>query len=126
MHITNKISNLFHKFATKEFPKKIQHFINKGYVNTLGLDMNEFDDATSFKTLNALFTRELKVKRKIDTHKLHFISPTDSFVTQAGHIEDQTAYQIKGMSYSVKELLTQEIAYDNIQRLKDGSFMNFY
>ncbi|MDC0933017.1 phosphatidylserine decarboxylase [Arcobacteraceae bacterium] len=126
MHITNKISNIFHKFATKEFPKPIQNFINNGYVNLLGLDMREFEKASSYKTLNKLFTRELKIDRQLDTNESHFISPADSFVSESGNIQDETACQIKGMSYSVKELLTQEIIYDNLQRLKNGTFMNFY
>jgi len=126
MHITNKISNVFHKFATKEFPKPIQNFINNGYVNILGLDMSEFEKANTFKTLNQLFTRELKEQRDIDTNDLHFISPADSFVSESGDIKDETACQIKGMSYSIKELLTEEIVYDNLQKLKNGTFMNFY
>jgi len=126
MHITNKISNIFHKFATKEFPKTIQNFINNGYVNILGLDMSEFEKASTYTTLNKLFTRELKVQREIDTDEKHFISPADSFVSESGDIEDETACQIKGMSYSVKELLTQEITYDNFEKLKNGTFMNFY
>ena len=126
MHITNKISNIFHKFATKEFPKPIQNFINNGYVNILGLDMSEFAKTDTFKTLNQLFTRELQVERPIDTNDLHFISPADSFVSESGDIKDETACQIKGMSYSVKELLTEEIVYDDFQKLKNGTFMNFY
>ena len=126
MHITNKISNIFHKFATKEFAKPIQNFINNGYVNLLGLDMSEFDKPTSYKTLNKLFTRELKVKRQINESEDVFISPADSFVSESGDIKDETACQIKGMSYSVRELLTQEIIYDNFERLKNGTFMNFY
>jgi len=126
MHITNKISNIFHKFATKEFSKPIQNFINNSYVNLLGLDMSEFDKPTTYKTLNKLFTRELQVKREINEHGDIFISPADSFVSQSGKIENETACQIKGMSYSVKELLTQEILYDNFERLKNGTFMNFY
>ena len=126
MHITNKISNVFHKFATREFSKPIQNFINNGYVNLLGLDMSEFDKANSFKTLNKLFTRELKIERAIDTDTNNFISPADSFVSESGDIKDETACQVKGMSYSVKELLTQEIIYDNFQKLRNGTFMNFY
>jgi len=126
MHITNKISNVFHKFANKQFPKPIQNFINNGYVNLLGLDMSDFNKASSYKTLNKLFTRELQIERKLDTNEKHFISPADSFVSESGNILDETACQIKGMSYSVKELLTQEIVYDNFQRLKNGTFMNFY
>jgi len=126
MHITNKISNIFHKFATKEFPRFIQNFINNGYVNILGLNMDEFEKVNTYKTLNKLFTRELKIPREIDTNEKHFISPADSFVSESGDIKDETACQIKGMSYSVKELLTEEIVFDNFQKLKNGSFMNFY
>ncbi len=126
MHITNKISNIFHKFATKEFPSVIQSVINNGYVKLLGLDMSEFKAPDSYNTLNKLFTRELRVPRNIDHSLDTFISPADSFVTEAGEIENDTALQIKGMSYSVKELLTDEVLYDDFERLKDGKFMNFY
>lgn len=126
MHITNKISNIFHKFATKEFPTTIQNIINNGYVKLLGLDMSEFNDASSYKTLNKLFTRALKTPREIDHSIDNFISPADSFVSEAGDIKGDTALQIKGMSYSVKELLTDEVSNDNYQKLKDGKFMNFY
>ena len=126
MHITNKISNIFHKFATKEFSRGIQSTINNGYVKILGLDMGEFHDPSSYKTLNKLFTRELRVPRVIDHSLDNFISPADSFVTEAGDIESETALQIKGMSYSVKELLTDEVLYDDFSTLKDGKFMNFY
>ncbi|MEA3497555.1 MAG: phosphatidylserine decarboxylase [Campylobacterota bacterium] len=126
MHITNKISKVFHKFATKEFTPSIQNIINNGYVKLLGLDMSEFNDPSSYKTLNKLFTRALKAPRDIDHSLDNFISPADSFVTEAGDIVDDTALQIKGMSYSVKELLTDEIFYDNYVKLQDGKFMNFY
>lgn len=126
MHITNKISNLFHKFATYEFPKTVQNIINIGYVKFLGLDMREFKDPKSYRTLNKLFTRELNTPREVDHSLDNFISPADSFVTQCGQIEDETALQIKGMSYSVRELLTDEILYDNLEKLKEGSYANFY
>ena len=41
-HITNTISNYFHKFATTQFPNLIQNLINGCYVKCLGLDMDEF------------------------------------------------------------------------------------
>lgn len=126
MHITNKISNLFHKFATYEFPKAIQTIINNGYVKILGLDMREFNDPSSYKTLNQLFTRELNIPREVEQSLDSFISPADSFVTQCGSIENETSCQIKGISYSVRELLTDEILYDDFEKLKDGSYANFY
>ncbi len=88
--------------------------------------MSEFHDPDSYKTLNKLFTRELRVPRDIDHSLDNFISPADSFVSETGDIKDGTSTQIKGMSYSVKELLTDEIFYDNFAKLEDGVFMNFY
>lgn len=126
MHITNKISNTFHKFATKEFPRPLQSFINKGYVNILGLDMSEFNDPASYKSLSALFTRPLRIPRDIDLTLDNFISPADSFVSECGDVKNDTALQIKGMSYSVKELLTDNFEKENIEKLENGKFMNFY
>jgi len=126
MHLTNKISTLFHKFASYEFPKTIQSFINRGYVNILGLDMKEFKDPTQYNTLNKLFTRELNVQRAIEHSLDTFISPCDSFVTQCGDIEEESVLQIKGMQYNLKELLTDEIFYDDFEKVKNGKYMNFY
>jgi len=126
VHITNKISTLFHKFATYKFPSVVQSFINNSYVNILGLDMREFNDPSSYKTLNQLFTRALNTQRAIEYSLDSFISPADSFVTQCGVIENETSCQIKGMSYSIRELLTNEILYDNFDKLKGGSYANFY
>ena len=126
MHITNKISTQFHKFATKEFSPWFQNIVNNSYVKLMGLDMSEFNDASSYKTLNKLFTRELRVPRDIDGSLDNFISPADSFVSEAGDIKDTTALQIKGMSYSVEDLLTDKIDNENFAKIKDGKFMNFY
>ncbi len=125
-HITNKISNYFHKFATMQFPSVVQNIINTGYVKILGLDMSEFQKPNTYKTLNELFTRSLNQSRNIDKTSSNFISPADSFVTEAGKITNQTALQIKGMQYNIKELLTTNISDKNLAKLEDGKFMNFY
>ncbi len=125
MHITNLISQYFGKFAKKEFPTFIQKIINASYVKLMGLNMSEFKNARYYKSLNDLFTRELIIKREIDTDINTIISPTDSLITECGTLKDDIALQIKGMEYSVEELLTFYCT-DNFDRLKDGSFMNFY
>ncbi len=127
-HITNKISDIFHKFATTKFPTTIQNIINTGYVKFLGLDMKEFKAPGSYKTLNELFTRELVQPhhRDIDHSLDHFICPSDSFVSAQGDIKGDTALQIKGMEYSVKELLTDKIDKNNYEKMVDGDFMNLY
>ncbi len=126
MHITNKISQYFHKFAQTEFPSIIQSIINNGYVKLLGLDMSEFRDPSSYKTLNELFTRALVRPRKFDISLDTFISPADSFVSEAGDMDAHIALQIKGMNYCVKELFTSNISEENIAKIEHGTFMNFY
>lgn len=125
MHITNLISSNFGKFARKEFPSFIQKIINASYVKLMGLDMSEFKNPRYYKSLNDLFTRELIIKREIDKSKDVIVSPTDSLITQCGQIKADIALQIKGMEYSVEELLTYYCT-SNFGKIKNGSFMNFY
>jgi len=125
MHITNIISQVFGKFAKKEFPSFIQNVINNGYVKFLGLNMSEFRAPKYYKSLNDLFTRELAINREIHVSEDVFISPADSFITQAGSLKGDLALQIKGMEYSLEELLTFH-ASKNIEKMLDGKYMNFY
>ena len=126
MHITNKISKCFYKFASKEFWEPIQNCINTGYVKILGLDMSEFESPSSYKTLNGLFTRTLVKPRLFDESKNNFICVADSYVSAQGEIQDGIALQIKGMNYSLERLFTSNVSKENIEKLKNGSFMNFY
>jgi len=126
MHITNLISQYFGKFAKNEFPSFIQNIINNTYVKSLGLDMSEFRNPKYYKSLNDLFTRELAIQREIDTNTKSIISPTDSLITECGDLKDGKLLQIKGMEYSVEELLTYNIKKENLDKVINGSFMNFY
>jgi phosphatidylserine decarboxylase len=126
MHITNLISQYFGKFAKNEFPSFIQNIINNTYVKSLGLDMSEFRNPKYYKSLNDLFTRELAIQREIDTNAKSIISPTDSLITECGDLKDGKLLQIKGMEYSVEELLTYNIKKENLEKVINGSFMNFY
>lgn len=125
MHITNTISQIFGKFAKTKFPSFIQRFINNTYVKSLGLDMSEFRNAKFYNSLNDLFTRELAIPRQIDKSKNTFISPADSFITQCGKLEKELVLQIKGMEYSVEDMLTYNCA-NNFEKVNNGSYMNFY
>ena len=125
MYLSNKISQLFGKFANHKFPKPIQNFINKTYVNLLGLDMSEFKSPSEYDSLNALFTRELIKNREFDTTEKNFISLADSFVTVASKCEKNKAFQIKGISYTLEQLLSF-IELSNIQKLYNSEYINFY
>lgn len=107
--MTNVISRAFGKFASHEFPSFFQNFVNRVYVNMFNIDLSDFDQPESYKTLNALFTRALKKPRDIDSNLNSIISPTDSLITEQANVDSNKALQIKGMEYSVKEFLGEEL-----------------
>ena len=124
-HFTSVISNSFGKFASKEFPSLIQHFINVCYVKMMGLDMSEFREPSSYKTLNKLFTRALETPRELPGGKSTLISGVDALVTDAGTVTNGRAYQIKGMSYSLERLFGKHHK-EAVAKVEGGEFINFY
>ncbi len=124
--LSSVISQGFGKFASHEFEPWFQKFVNRSYVKLMGLDMSEFRSPESYTSLNALFTRHLEVPRTFLENANELISPCDALVSECGNLEGDYALQIKGMRYSVSELLSDEIAPEHKERLADGQFINFY
>ncbi|MBA1437399.1 MAG: phosphatidylserine decarboxylase [Epsilonproteobacteria bacterium] len=125
-HITSAISQTFGKFASKEFPKWFQNIVNNSYVKLMRLDMREFHAPSSYKSLNALFTRKLKEPREFSLDGDDFISPCDSLITDFGKIENDYALQIKGMRYKASELLGKHFSDADKALIEGGEFLNFY
>ncbi len=125
-HITSAISQNFGKFASKEFSPWFQKIVNNCYVGLMGLDMTEFYDRSTYKSLNALFTRKLREDRVYSKDSADFISPCDSFISACGDLNDEDALQIKGMRYDAHNLLGDEFSYDEKHLVDNGQFMNFY
>ena len=124
-HFTSIISSGFGKFASKAFPSPIQHFINASYVTLMGLDMSDFREAKSYKTLNKLFTRAFEVPRALPTDEDALISGVDALITDAGKIVEGKAYQIKGMSYDIDTLFGPH--HEGLaSKVEGGEFINFY
>lgn len=119
-------SRIFGTFASKKFPSPIQRIINQSYTTLMRVDLSEFEKASFYPSLNALFTREFKHARSFDTHDTTVISPCDSYVSAFGVIKENLALQIKGFSYNVKNLLGDFIAKEAKERLEGGMFVNFY
>ncbi len=124
--LTNSASRAFGKMASKKFPPLIQLGINKLYTSVTGVDLSMFHPHGHYETLNALFTRELRFKRDISKDPKSIISPADSLISAQGEIKASDALQIKGFSYNIRELLTEHISNDHIEKLIGGEFMNFY
>jgi len=124
-HFTSLISTYFGKFASKEFSPMIQNVINKGYVKLMGLDMTAFQEPSTYKTLNKLFTRAFVTLPLMPEDKQALISGVDALITDAGTITERKAYQIKGMSYGIDRLF----GAFNIglgAKVDGGEFINFY
>ncbi|WP_428739639.1 phosphatidylserine decarboxylase [Sulfurimonas sp.] len=125
-HITSLISQSFGKFANKEFPHWFQKIINNSYVKLMGLDMSEFHEPNTYKSLNKLFTRTLKEPRHYSLDASDFISPCDSWISELGRVQDNYALQIKGMRYKVNELLGENFSDEEKAVVEGGEFINFY
>jgi phosphatidylserine decarboxylase len=124
-HVSSALSSLFGRFAGRRLRPGLQRAVNRGYVRLMGLEMGEFRAPESYPTLNALFTRALEKPRQIDADPAAVISPCDAKISDFGTIEEGRAHQIKGMAYSVEELLTDEYAGE-AAGLEGGSYANFY
>ena len=99
------ISRIFGVIAAVKFPKFIQNFINRKYVEFFKIDMSEFDPPQSYASLNALFTRRLLRPREIAADERAFISPSDGVIFESGCCADLRAFSVKGCEYSLSELL---------------------
>jgi phosphatidylserine decarboxylase len=100
--------------------------INKLYTSVTGVDLSAFHPHSHYPTLNALFTRELRYKRDFSKDPKAIISPADSLISAQGVIEASDALQIKGFSYSIRELLTEHFESEKVERMIGGKFINFY
>jgi phosphatidylserine decarboxylase len=124
-HFSSILSAYFGKFASKEFAKPIQNIINTAYVKLLGLDMSNFKEPSSYKSLKELFIRKLEKEPTIDSRIDSVIAPCDSRIIAFGTIKEHQAYQIKGMEYNTKLLLGYEYE-EKASLLEEGAFCNFY
>ena len=125
-HITSLISQNFGKFASKEFPTWFQKIVNQSYVSLMGLNMSEFHAPSTYKSLNALFTRNLREERKFSLDAEDFISPCDSLISETGTITDDYALQIKGMRYKCADFIGSEFSDEEKAIVDDGTFINCY
>jgi len=125
-HLTSLVSKYFGVFASTAFSPWFQHIINQSYVSLMGLDMSDFHTPSNYKTLNKLFTRSFREARSFSLDKSDFISPCDAFITECGDLDGDTALQIKGMDYSVSELLGECFSEADKAKVNGGQFMNFY
>ena len=103
---------------TPLYPPLLRWLIRK-YVIHFQIDLSQFEfDYKKVTTFNAFFTRRLK--QGVRQWENGICSPVDGRILSSGKIHKGKAFQVKGMNYSVRELLGEEKGF------KGGSFVNLY
>jgi len=110
------ISRMTGKFAQSSASRKLIPRFAKAY----GINIEEAEKPLSeYTTLNEFFTRRLKPgHRVIHDSPDSVASPVDALITGAGPVADGTLLDVKGQTYTVKELLNNSP--------RTASFMNGY
>lgn len=91
-----------------------------------GINMDEVDrPRRGFKNFQEFFVRPLKAEcRTIASHPLSIVSPCDGVVYNCGSLgKDTTIEQIKGVDYSLEELLGEESTH---QYFVNGHYATIY
>ena len=84
------------------------------------LDLSEAKKS-SFRSLHDCFVRELKEgARPVDPDPAVMTSPCDAIVGACGAIEDTRLLQIKGLSYTLEDLLLDPVL---VERYRDGRYV---
>ncbi len=120
------ISRIIGKVFSVSFPKAIQLSLNRLFIRLSKIDLSEFNEISSYTSLQEIFTRNLKKQRIFSEVSGDVISPADSKIVQYGDIENGNLLKIKGITYSIKDLLTSNINDENLRIMQMGKFINFY
>ncbi len=100
--------------------RSIRFFVKKYGVNT----EEPLHPLSHYRTFNDFFTRTLKPScRPIDSNANSIVSPVDGKIIEYGNVVEGKALQIKGISYSVNELMIHP-QYN--KRFTDGHFITLY
>lgn len=119
------ISSIMGYIANFPFPAFIMKNIILIYSKLLNVNLDEAEHPVSyFKTLNQFFIRTLKEgARPIDENPKSICSPVDGTVMDAGPIVNDKMIQVKGIEFSVLDLI-QEEKYKH--EFLDGQYIIIY
>lgn len=124
------------KLAKTHLPKWVLVNFLEAYCRFYAVNMQELTKTLpEFKTFHQFFTRELKAgARKIDTGEKIVVSPVDGVVSACGNVKKNQLLQVKGIYYTLDELLNINIPNNNKtspqilnpQSFIDGFFITLY
>lgn len=96
------------------------------FIRHFAIDASQAEKPVAeYGSLNEFFTRRLKAgARPIAGDAKVIVSPVDGRVSAAGKIERSRLWQVKGMSYTLSDLLNGD--RDMVERFADGEFATIY
>ena len=105
-------SSLYGKLQDLSYSRrKIDKFISEFNIS---IDEAKIDNTSKYKNFNDFFTRELKSdSRPICSSKNTLISPADGKILAYENIDINNIVQVKGMSYSLKDLINDQDLANN-------------
>ncbi|MCD8511116.1 MAG: phosphatidylserine decarboxylase [Bacillus sp. (in: Bacteria)] len=114
-------THLLRRFATSKLSSNLNHSFAKAF----GINDTEIDGKIGdYASLNDLFIRQLKEgARQVAAGDDVIVSPVDGLISQAGTIDENALFQVKGKDYSLRTMLGLE---KTVERYIGGTFMLFY
>lgn len=90
----------------------------RAFANAFAIDWNEAEKPLSeYRTIHELFTRKVRPRAIASAEYVH---PVDGVLTEAGVVENNQLVQVKGMTYSLSELVNREDSFGR------GYFLTYY
>lgn len=119
------LSRFVGRMSDAQLPRPVLLQLLRLYVKAFRVDLEDaarpLEDFTSF---DDFFTRRLRPgARTIAPGAETLVSPVDGALANAGDVQEGRILQVKGIDYSVAELLDDEVA---ARRFIGGSFLTFY
>lgn len=114
-------SNIIKKFTSSRWSQAL----NKTFVNVYKVNVDEMEKPLQeYKSLQALFTRKLKIDaRPVDPSANTIVSPVDGVLSSFGKVSEQDTFIVKGQEYSIEAMFGKERKED---AFKKGFYFLFY
>ncbi|MDQ2084822.1 phosphatidylserine decarboxylase [Herbivorax sp. ANBcel31] len=106
---------LYSVLAGKLCDSRVSALKIKKFIKKYSVDMSEFcDEPEDFRTFNEFFTRKVKSHaRPFSKNPEFFLSPGDGRIRGWMNIDINKNIEIKGISYTFKELISSDEIIDN-------------
>src|SRR5574341_877392 len=120
----NLLSRIAGTLTRWEAPRWLLERAITGFAGRYGLDLDECDPPSSFRTFGEFFARPLKPgRRPIAPGEEVVVSPVDAVVSEAGTAGACRLVQAKGIDYTVGALLGD---YEAAGRFEGGAWATLY